>query len=45
MALEQISRMKVFPNAAINQTTLAAAIQIASAAFVKTGGKRASGES
>jgi hypothetical protein len=43
-ALKQISQMKVFPDAAINQTTLAAAIQIASAAFVMVSGKRAPGE-
>ncbi len=44
-ALEQISRMKVCRNAAINQTTLAAAIQIASAALVKTSCKQAPGDS
>lgn len=32
-ALGNVSRMKVFPDAAINQTTLAAAIQIARAAL------------
>lgn len=39
-AVRQISRMKVFPDAAINQATLVAAIEIARAAFAQQEGEK-----